>query len=100
MKWYEQNGIDENRYNELKHYARQYTSFRKLRTDAETMRKNAHKAQQIEAAAHAASPELYPWIMENVTTGRSFAQLKPPCGSAQFFRARYRFFIELNALKT
>ena len=90
--------MDENRYCELKYLARQYDSFHRILPDQARMQRNAHKAAQIEAAARAASEDLYPWIMEAVTKGKAFEQMQVPCGRVQFYRARTRFFEMLNML--
>lgn len=95
---YEKMGISANRYKELKYLARQYDSFHAILPDSAKMRRNAEKAAKIEAAAQAASGDLYPWIMENVTKGKSFEKLNPPCGSGLFFKARRQFFEKLDAL--
>lgn len=124
MKRYEDAGISKFRYLELKNIARQYDQMRreeaKLRhgeTDRKeggnqtwrqpdptgnaaigiAMKSNARKIKAIEDSARAAGPEIYRWLMRCVTRGETFEKMGPPCGRAQFYAARRRFFIELDA---
>ena len=90
--------MDKNRELELKYFARQYDKFHNIHPDCARMQRNAEKARQIEKAAETASTALYPWIMENVTKGKTFEQMRVPCGRVQFYRARSRFFNELDTL--
>lgn len=61
------------------------------------MKSNAGRIKAIEDAARAAGPEIYRWLMRCVTRGETFEKLGPPCGRAQFYAARRRFFVELDA---
>ena len=56
----------------------------------------AWKIAAIEQAAIAADAALSRHILSNVTRGRTWEELQPPCGRNQFFAARRRFFDELN----
>lgn len=49
----------------------------------------------IEQAAIAASPELYPYILDNVTRQVRFELLEAPCGKNQFSAVRTRFYVNL-----
>lgn len=49
----------------------------------------------IEQAAVAASAELYPYILDNVTREVRFELLGVPCGINQFSRIRARFYVNL-----
>lgn len=90
--------MDENRYCELKYLARQYDSLHRILPDQARMQRNAHKVAQIEAAARAASDDLYPWVMEAVTKGKTFEQMQVPCGRSQFHKVRELFFKTLDTL--
>lgn len=117
-------GINKFRYLELKNIARQYDSMikaeRKLRRGeidrpeggnqtwrqpdptgnaaiGIAMKSNAHKIKAIEESVQAAGPEIYTWLLRNVTRGETYEQLHPPCGRAQFYAAHRRFFAELDA---
>lgn len=123
IKRYESAGIDKNRYLELKYLARQYDSMRKreakLRSGEVDRRESGHivwrqsdptgnaavciaaasmagKIRAIEEAAHAAGAGIYRELMLNVTRGMNYEVLNPPCGRAQFYRARRMFFVELD----
>lgn len=61
------------------------------------MKSNANRIKAIEDAAHAAGDEIYPWLMKCVTRGETWERLGPPCGRAQFYRARRLFYLELDA---
>ena len=123
MKRYKDMGIDKNRYLELKYIARQYDAM--IREEAKlrrgevdrpeggnqawrkpdptgnaamlvAMKSNMPRIRAIEEAARAAGAEIYSWLMRCVTRGETYEQLGPPCGQAQFYRARRRFYIELD----
>lgn len=123
IKRYESAGIDKNRYLELKYLARQYDSMRKreakLRNgeiDRESkgngvwrqsdptgnaaigiaMASMAGKIRAIEESARAAGEGIVRELMLHVTRGIGYEKLNPPCGRAQFYRARRRFYIELD----
>ena len=123
MKRYEDAGINKNRYLELKYIARQYDAMvrdeKKLRRGevdrteggnqiwkqqdptgngaiSIAMKSNMHRIKAIEAAAQAAGPEIYKHLLRCVTRGETFERLGPPCGRAQFYAARRKFYIELD----
>lgn len=58
-----------------------------------------HDCEMIEQAAIAASAELYPYILRNVTRSEGITTLNPPCGRRQFYEARRRFFFLLRNAK-
>jgi len=57
--------------------------------------KLADAVHEIEQAAVAADPHLYPYILANVTQKATFGDMRPPCGRRQFFEARRKFFYNL-----
>ena len=124
-KRYEEMGISEFRYRELKNIALQYDEMvenekrlRRGEVDRKgkgnvawkkpdptgntaisiAVRSNAEKIRAIEEAARAAGPGMYRSIMRNVTQGERYSTMvpKPPCGQPQFYRARQLFFVELD----
>lgn len=54
------------------------------------------RAETIEAAAKATDRVLAKYILRSVTEGLRYEYLQPPCGEKQFYRARMRFYIELD----
>ena len=90
----EKQGISRERYQELLHFSRQYLEI-KQRGDAD---RHAWRVPVIEEAARAAREDLFPYLLENVTTGRTYEQMNPPCGRNLFFEARKRYFVELDRL--
>lgn len=60
------------------------------------MHSKADKIRAIEESVQAAGPGIYTWLLRGVTQGKTFEQLNPPCGRAQFYQARRRFFMELD----
>lgn len=90
-KFLEKSGISRNRYLELLYFSRQYAEYRR-RSEL------AGYAEQIEAAAREAGEGLAPYILRNVTDGERYEYLAAPCGINQFYRARQRYFIELDRL--
>lgn len=56
----------------------------------------ARRIRDIEQAANAADPSLSKYILSNVTRGVRFEEMPVPCGINQFYRARRRFFWELD----
>ena len=90
----EKQGISRERYLELVHFSRQYQEIRQ-RGAAD---RRAWRVPVIEEAARAAREDIFPYLLENVTTGRTFEQMNPPCGRCQFFEARKRYFVELDRL--
>ena len=61
------------------------------------MKSNAGRIRAIEEAAQAAGPGIYVYLLRCVTRGGTFEELGPPCGRAQFYTARQRFYVELDA---
>ena len=115
--------ISRNRYRELYYFCRQYKeNERKLRecyeitsrTQSEVKTKNkkdptaiaAAKAAEltgklrlVEQAAIEAAPNVYQWLIRNVTEEIPFSVLNPPCGEASFREMRRKFFYILDKLK-
>lgn len=58
--------------------------------------REAKRIAAIEAAARAADPELYRYILRSCCDGVPWQHLGAPCGVNQFYRARRRFFAELD----
>lgn len=90
----EKQGISRERYQELVHFSRQYLEIRQ-RGGADW---RAWRVPVIEEAARAAQEDLFVYLLENVTSGRTYEQMQPPCGRNMFFAARKRYFIELDRL--
>lgn len=84
-------GISEERYMELKYICLQYAHDRR----SESIQKR-ERAAAVEEAAKAADYALAPFIMRNVTERRRYEEMQVPSGINQFFRARRRFFVELD----
>ena len=61
------------------------------------MKSNAGRIKAIEDATRAAGPGIYRWLLIAVTTGKKYEDMDVPCGRAQFYAARRRFFVELDA---
>ena len=57
------------------------------------------KIQLIEQTAIEAGGELYPWILEAVTTGRSWEAVMPPCYEKKFRKLRRKFYYLLSLKK-
>ena len=79
---------------ELLYFSRQYQEIRR-RGAAD---RRAWCVSVIEKAARAAQEDIFPYLLENVTTGRTYEQMNPPCGRNLFFEARKRYFVELDRL--
>ena len=90
----EKQGMARERYFELLYFSRQYLKI-KQRGSGDPL---AWRVPVIEEAARAAQEDLFPYLLENVTTGRTFEQMNPPCGRGTFFEARKRYFVELDRL--
>lgn len=110
--------ISKERFYELKHFCLQYGDYkrriaiervksphtavfntvtRKYAYQDETGSKAAkcalygHYIEMIEGCAKRAGGDIYPWIFDAVTKGKSYATLYPPC-SKNYFYIRYRRF--------
>lgn len=84
-------GISEDRYIELRSICRQYDADR-----ASPRADKRARAEAVRAAAEAADPALCVYILRNVTRRVRYEEMPVPCGINQFFRARRRFFVELD----
>lgn len=49
----------------------------------------------IEQSAVEADPDIFPYILKNVTEGIPYEYMDVPCGRKQFYEARRVFFILL-----
>lgn len=86
-----QYGISKFQYRELSYRCQRYSEFKRDK------RKRKY-AKQIERAAQKASPELYSYILKNVTQGIPYEQMPVPLGRRQFYQLRQEFFINLANL--
>lgn len=84
--------ISPERYDELRAIVRQYDEIRKAGTDGPLFWRLA----VIDAAAMAAADDLAPYVLANVAHGIPWEQMRAPCGRNTLYRARSRFFRELN----
>lgn len=84
-------GISDERYMELKYIALQYAENKKSSDP-----RRREKAAAVEAAVEAAEPSLAKYVLMNVTEKRRFEEMPVPAGINQFFKARRRFFVELD----
>lgn len=119
-------GISGDRYTELKYMCRQYDAMKsklnriRMGIDDPSPRKGNSAAQvkdptgnnaaraadswcarricAIEQAARVADPSLSKYILSNVTRDVRYEEMPVPCGINQFYRARRRFFWELDQL--
>ena len=82
--------LSSERYNELTWFAVRY---------AELKMRKPQQAAMIEQAARAAEPELWQYILRNVTQGAPYHSLLIPCGRNLFYTIRRRFFAELDKLR-
>ena len=88
----EKQGISRERYQELLHISRQFFEQHGAGNPL------AWRVSVIERAAAAAGEFLAPYILANVTEGRTFEQMTVPCGRNQFFQVRKRYFQELDRM--
>lgn len=120
----DQYGISKARYRELYYFCLQYREMiaekqacytldgRPLdgmprgKTKTDPTAKKAERAyvlskniELIEQTAIEAAGNLYPWILEAVTKGKSWEDIAPPCGINQFYVTRRRFFFLLSLKK-
>jgi len=54
------------------------------------------KLDLISEIAKECCGELYPWILEAVTTGKGFMEVCPPCHEKKFRRLRRKFYCLLD----
>lgn len=92
--------MQKERYLELKYYCLQY---KQKKNDIDTSTAKGRKAlidvRLIEQTAKQIYPEIADYIIESVTTGKSWSQLNVPCGRRQFYEARNKFFNVLSQIK-
>ena len=125
--WYEKHGISKRLYQELMWFARGYSEYkaedRRWRngeydraasgksagcghsdpTVNEAVRRvsspSAWKVAAIEQAAIIAAPGFCKEILKNVTGDMTWEVIQPPCGRAQFYAARRKFFLALHEIR-
>lgn len=92
--------MNNERYKELFYFCLQYKSKEKI-SERKTIEgaKALIDIKLIQEAAELANQDLKPYILESVTSGKSWEQLTPPCGRRQFYKARHEFFEILSRLK-
>lgn len=122
-KWYEKHGISQQRYIQLKAFAMRYDELREreaaLRRGEFDRREQKNKTWRkkdptgntaignvmrscqkqinaIEDSAGIAAPDLYEYLMKNVTRGVKYEDMRVPTGRRQFYAARRRFYLELD----
>ena len=92
--------MQKEQYLELKYFCLQYS---KKKAEANTSTAKGRRAlidiTLIEQIAEYVYPEVADYIVESVTTGKSWEQLNVPCGRRQFYNARNRFFNLLSKMK-
>ena len=86
-----QYNISKFQYRELYYRCQRYSEFKKDK-------KKRQYAKQIEKAAQKTSPELYSYILKNVTQGIPYEQMPVPLGRRQFYALRQEFFWNLANL--
>ena len=110
------------RYRELKYFCLQYEEWKAiLNSDASALKAvhisdmpGAHeisdstvaialkraevseKCSLVEQSAIEAAPEIYEYIIKNVTQGILYEYMSVPCGRRQFYTARRKFFYILS----
>lgn len=82
-------GISVYRYRELYYHCLQYEEFKKNK-------ETRHYAEQIEAAAKDASPDLYEPLMQNITQGITVDEIDIPMENRAFYAARRRLYVILS----
>lgn len=121
--------ISKHRYYELKHFCLQYREWKRLSNKASEAVGSTEETRHaegthsnptytlavdrmlyrsridlVETAASLADPDIAPYILEAVTEGLSYPQLKArldvPCGKDMFYDRYRRFFSILDLLKT
>lgn len=93
-------GISPARYAELRSICRQYREMKKDIIvgwpDGNTMAE-ARRIRAIEMAAKkAGGNEIGAALLKNVTEGKRYAELMPPCGERQFYEMRTALFLKLD----
>lgn len=92
--------MQKEKYLELKYFCLQYKDKkREANINSSKGRKAAYEVALIEQLARNTNSEIWTYIVESVSTGKSWEQLNAPCGRRQFYAARNRFFDALSKLK-
>ena len=89
--------MSKERIKELEYFCLQYREKSKL-SNLNTLegRKAKIDVILIDNIAAVVYPKIKDYIIENVTTGKTWEQLNPPCGRRQFYEARKEFFDMLS----
>ena len=93
-------GISPARYAELKSICRQYREMRRDIhvgwPDGNSLVKKWRVGAIEKAAEDAGGNEIGAALLKNVTEGKSYAELRPPCGERQFYQMRTALFLKLD----
>lgn len=115
----EKYGISKEKYRELMYFCMQYEDMKRSveygvrstaidgqpirkgagsQTEGQAMRNEKHiqEIRMIEEAAREADKELYPYILQAVTSGTSYDYMDVPAGRRKFYEARRKFFYVLS----
>lgn len=92
--------LKKEKYLELKYFCLQYKDMTKATgVCGRTARSSKVNAAIIEHIAEQVAPDIKTYLLENVTTGKSWEKLRPPCGRRQFYAKREDFFVELSKIR-
>lgn len=92
--------LSEERYKELKYFCLQYKDKKSIANiNNAAGRKAKADIYMIEHTAAVIYPEISKYLVESVSTGKTWEQISPPCGRRQFYNARRRFFYLLSEYK-
>lgn len=92
--------LSKERYKELEYFCLQYNYKKQIKNkDSAEGRKARIDIGIINHVATIVSSELAKYIVENVSTGKSWEQIAPPCGRRQFYFLRRKFFYLLSKIK-
>lgn len=100
-RWgYLKSEMSKERYKELEYFCLQYNDKKKIKDmNTPSGRKAKMDIYIIESVAATVYPEIKNYIIESVSTGKTWEQLNPPCGRRQFYNARKKFFNVLSENK-
>lgn len=117
----ENNYISRNRYYELKYFCYQYHEWEKAKSNlkifpggnfrekiadptgdvAVKLAELNYKIELVDRCIQEVAPEIYIWLKECVTSGKSYNVLVPygvPCGKEYFYQRYRAFFSRINQL--
>lgn len=85
------------RQKELEYFCLQYNEkIRLSNSNTPEGRKAKVDVAIIDNIASLVYPEIKNYLVENVSTGKTWEQMHPPCGRRQFYEARKNFFYILS----